>query len=232
MTRGVFVTGTDTGVGKTLCACALIHALSGRGIDVMPMKPVAAGAVVHDGGWANEDTIALLRAAGREGARAADANPILLREPMAPHIAAARERREITLQPILEAYERARSNAGFVVVEGVGGFRVPLSDSLDTVDMAQAFALPVVLVVGLRLGCLNHALLTAEAVRASGLPLAGWIANAIDPQMEVREENVAALRERLGAPLLGEIPFSERPVPPALARYLDAGPLLGERGAE
>jgi dethiobiotin synthetase len=224
----VFVTGTDTGVGKTLCACALIHALVGRGLDVMPMKPVAAGAVVHDGGWANEDTIALLRAAGRDGARASDANPILLREPMAPHIAAARERREITMEPILAAYERLRASAGFVVVEGVGGFQVPLSPTLDTVDMARAFALPVVMVVGLRLGCLNHALLTAQAIDAAGLPFAGWIANAIDPEMVVREENIAALRERLGAPLLGEIAFSEHPIAPALARHLDVGPLIGK----
>jgi dethiobiotin synthetase len=228
--RGVFITGTDTGVGKTLAACALIHALVDRGLAVAPMKPVAAGAIVHDGGWANEDTIALLRAAGRDGARIADANPVLLREPMAPHIAAARERREITLQPILDAYGRLRADASFVVVEGVGGFRVPLSDSLDTADMARAMALPVVLVVGLRLGCLNHALLTADAIRETGLTLAGWIANAIDPAMAVREENVAALRERLGAPLLGEIPHSLRPVAPALARHLDVAPLL-EGGA-
>jgi dethiobiotin synthetase len=225
------MTGTDTGVGKTLAACALIHALVDRGIDVMPMKPVAAGAVMHDGGWANEDTIALLRAAGRDGARAADANPILLREPMAPHIAAARERREITLEPILEAFERLRQAAGFVVVEGVGGFRVPLSASLDTVDLARSLALPVVLVVGLRLGCLNHALLTADAIRASGLPLAGWIANAIDPQMEVADENVEALRARLPAPLLGRLPHMPQPIAPALARNLDVSPLLGEGGA-
>jgi dethiobiotin synthetase len=231
VTRGVFITGTDTGVGKTLAASALIHALVDRGLDVMPMKPVAAGAMVHDGGWANEDTIALLRAAGRDGARAADANPILLREPMAPHIAAARERREITLAPILEAFARLRGAADFVVVEGVGGFRVPLSDSLDTVDLAKALALPVVLVVGLRLGCLNHALLTAQAIRAAGLPLAGWIANAIDPQMGVADENVDALRERLAAPLLGRLPYMEQPIAPALARCLDLSPLLGESRA-
>jgi dethiobiotin synthetase len=231
VTRGVFVTGTDTGVGKTLAACALIHALVDRGIGVMPMKPVAAGAVVHDGGWANEDTIALLRAAGREGAHATHANPVLLREPMAPHIAAARERREITLEPIMQAFERVRAASDFVVVEGVGGFRVPLSDSLDTVDMARALGLPVVLVVGMRLGCLNHALLTADAIRAAGLPLAGWIANAIDPAMSVADENVEALLARLPAPLLGRLPFMKQPIAPALARNLDVAPLLGESRA-
>ena len=195
------------------------------------MKPVAAGAVVHAGGLANEDTIALLRAAGLDEARTADSNPVLLREPMAPHIAAARERRVITLAPILDAFERLRSAGDFVVVEGVGGFRVPLSDSLDTVDMARAMALPVVLVVGLRLGCLNHALLTAQAIRASGLQLAGWIANAIDPAMIVADENVQALRDRLGAPMLGRLPHDAQPIAPAMARHLDVSALLGERGA-
>jgi dethiobiotin synthetase len=228
---GVFVTGTDTGVGKTLAACALIHALADRGLDVMPMKPVAAGAVVHEGGWANEDTIALLRAAGRDGARTHDVNPVLLREPMAPHIAAARENRTITLAPIVEAFERLRAASQFVVVEGVGGFRVPLSESLDTVDLARRMGLPVVLVVGLRLGCLNHALLTAAAIRGAGLPLAAWIANGIDARMDVADENVAALRERLGAPLLGRLPFDANPIAPAMARHLDVSPLLQESRA-
>ena len=231
MRRGIFVTGTDTGVGKTLCAAALIHALVGRGVDVMPMKPVAAGAMMHDGGWANEDSIALLRAAGRDAARIADVTPILLREPMAPHIAAAREGRVIALEPLLAAFQRLSSDGRFVVVEGVGGFCVPLSDSLDTADLAAALGLPVVLVVGLRLGCLNHALLTAQAVRAAGLTLAGWIANGIDPDMMVADENVAALRERLEAPLLGRVPFEQRPLAPAIARLLDVTVLLPERGA-
>jgi len=229
--RGVFVTGTDTGVGKTLAACALIHALVERRIDVMPMKPVAAGAVVHSGGWANEDAIALARAAGRDEARLADINPVLLREPMAPHIAAARERRVISLEPIVEAFNRLRDAADFVVVEGVGGFRVPLSETIDSVDMARALGLPVVIVVGMRLGCLNHALLTAQSVRAAGLPLAGWIANAIDPAMAAAEENVEALRARLDAPLLGRLPFMPQPIAPALARHLDVSALLGESGA-
>jgi dethiobiotin synthetase len=192
------------------------------------MKPVAAGAQVHAGGWANEDTIALLRAAGRDESHSADANPVLLREPMAPHIAAARERRAITLEPIMAAFQRLAGTGDFVVVEGVGGFRVPLSDTLDTVDLAQALGLPVVLVVGLRLGCLNHALLTAEAIRAARLPFAGWIANGIDAGMAVADENVEALRARLGTPLLGRLPHMPQPLAPALARHLDVAPLLGE----
>ena len=226
MSAGFFVTGTDTGVGKTLCACALIHALIERRVDVMPMKPIAAGAVVHDGAWANEDSIALLRAAGRDTSRLADMTPVLLREPMAPHLAAAREKRRITLDPILAAFARLSQGGECMVVEGVGGFAVPLADDLDTVDLARALALPVILVVGLRLGCLNHALLTARAIEAAGLPLAGWIANEIDPDMAVRDENVATLRARLGGPLLGRVPFTPNPQALALARHLDVGALV------
>lgn len=229
MSRGVFVTGTDTGIGKTVAACALIRALALRGIDVVPMKPIAAGAITHDGGWANEDSIALLRSAGRDGAPLADVTPILLREPMAPHIAAAREKRRITLEPITAAFQRLAAGGRFVVVEGVGGFKVPLGDRLDAVDLARALNLPVLLVVGMRLGCLNHALLTAEAIRAAGLPFAGWIANAIDPAMAVAEENVAALEERLAAPLLGRLPHMPGPDPAAFARSIDVVPLLAAR---
>ena len=226
MSRGVFVTGTDTGVGKTLAACALIHALRGRGLRVAPMKPIAAGAMQHDGAWVNEDTLALARAAGPDAPALEAITPELLREPMAPHIAAAREGRTIALAPLLEAHRHLASLADFTVVEGVGGFQVPLGPALDTVDLAKALGLPVVLVVGLRLGCLNHALLTAAAIESSGLPLAGWIANAIDPAMTAREENVAALVERLPAPLLGRIPFAAHAVAHDLAAGLDVSPLM------
>lgn len=225
MSRGIFVTGTDTGVGKTVVACALLRALAGRGIDAVPMKPIAAGAVTHDGGWANEDTIALVRAAGGRAPPLADVTPILLREPIAPHIAAAHERRAIALDLVMPAFERLAAGDRFVVVEGVGGFKVPLGDRLDSVDLAQALGLPVVLVVGLRLGCLNHALLTAQAIRSAGLVLAGWVANRIDPAMAAADENVATLEARLGAPLLGRLPHAPRIDPQALARDLDVAPL-------
>jgi dethiobiotin synthetase len=229
MKAGCFVTGTDTGVGKTLCAAALIHALAQRGVAVMPMKPVAAGAVMHEGAWVNEDSLALLRAAGCEASRLADVTPVLLRQPMAPHIAAAREGRTIELAPLLAAFARLRE-AGYVVVEGVGGFAVPLGERLDSVDLARALDLPVVLVVGVRLGCLNHAILTAGAIRAAGLELAGWIANTIDPAMAALDENVLALDERLGAPRLAHIPFSDRPQALAASRMMDVSALL-EGGA-
>jgi len=229
MKRGVFVTGTDTGVGKTVAAAALVHALRGAGETVVPMKPIAAGAEERDGRWANEDTLALLEAAGLERDALERVTPVLLREPMSPHIAAAREGRTISLAPILEELGRAGPANAFHIVEGVGGFVVPLGDDLDTIDLARAVALPVVLVVGLRLGCLNHSLLTARAVEAAGLELAGWIANAIDPAMSVPDENVQTLRRRLRAPLLGRFPWCEQPDPRALARRLDVRPLLAPR---
>jgi dethiobiotin synthetase len=224
--RGVFVTGTDTGAGKTLAACALIHALRRRGLRVAPMKPVAAGAARHGDSWANEDTLALARATGPDAPALDAITPFLLREALAPHLAAEREARSIALAPLVEAFRRLASAADFVVVEGVGGFHVPLGPSIDTVDLAGALGLPVVLVVGLRLGCLNHALLTSAAIAQAGLPFAGWIANALDPAMSAREENIAALVARLPAPLLGRIPHESPADPAEFASALDISPLL------
>jgi dethiobiotin synthetase len=222
--KGVFVTGTDTAVGKTYAACALIHALRGAGERVFPMKPIAAGAALYQGRWANGDSLALMRAADIADDALDRVTPVLLREPMAPHIAAGREGRTISLDAILAARSRVPPQ-DFLVVEGVGGFLVPLDKRTDTSDLARAFALPVVLVVGMRLGCLNHALLTARAIADARLPLAGWIANHIDPAMGVPDENVAALRERLAAPLLGRLAFSAAPDPRTAAAALEVAPL-------
>ena len=226
MSRGVFVTGTDTGVGKTLASCALIHALARRGVAAVPMKPVAAGASLHGGRWLNDDTAALLQASGMPAEWAARITPVLLREPMAPHIAAAREGRAIALEPVQEALRALGAGGRFLVVDGVGGFRVPLDARTDTVDLARLAGLPVLLVVGLRLGCLNHALLTAQAVAAAGLGFAGWIANEIDPAMAAVDDNVQALRERLPGPLLGRLPFCASPDARTLAAHLDVSPLI------
>lgn len=228
MNRSAFITGTDTGVGKTVVTCALLCALQARGLRVAPMKPVAAGAERIEGQWVNEDVRALLSSAGAPYPSEL-VNPMLLREPMAPHIAAAREGASIALAPLLAAYQALASQSDSVLVEGVGGFVVPLAPGLDTRDLAVALGLPVVLVVGLRLGCLNHALLTAEVIRRARLPLAGWVANVIDPHMAAQDENVAALVERLDAPLLGRIPHDVSAdakaraacIDPARARHLD-----------
>ncbi len=218
-TIGCFVTGTDTGVGKTLASCGLLHALARHHARVVGMKAVAAGAEpAGHGGWANEDTLAL-RAASTLAVPPELDNPVLLPDPMSPHIAAQRAGRSIEIAHIVDSYRRLAQQADAVVVEGAGGFLVPLSDQLSGADLACALDLPVVMVVGLRLGCLNHAALTAEAIRARGLRLAGWIASRVDPAMLVPEENMAWLRQHLDrqlhAPLLADIPFQQHPDPRA-----------------
>ncbi|MBV7427954.1 MULTISPECIES: dethiobiotin synthase [unclassified Acidovorax] len=207
---GCFVAGTDTGVGKTLVSTGLLHALAPHHRRVVGMKPVAAGVVPWGEDWASEDAIALRSASTLAVAPELD-NPVLLLDPLSPHIAAARAGVRIDIAAIVRSYQALAAQADAVVVEGAGGFHVPLSDTETGADLAQALALPVVLVVGLRLGCLNHALLTAEAIRARGLALAGWVANRVDPGMDAAEENIAYLRDRLGAPLLAEVPYQELP---------------------
>lgn len=201
--RGVFVAGTDTGVGKTRVAVALIHALRAQGLRVAAMKPVSAG---NAPGEPNEDVTAL-RLAANVKADVRDVNPYAFAEPVAPHIAAARAGVRIELPLINEAYARLAAAADVVVVEGAGGWRAPLNAREDMADLAQALGLPVVLVVGLRLGCLSHALLAAESITRRRLPWAGWVANRIDPAMALQAENVTALHERLPDPCLGIQPF-------------------------
>ncbi|THU04403.1 dethiobiotin synthase [Lampropedia puyangensis] len=206
-----FVTGTDTGVGKTLSSCALLHALARHHPRVVGMKPVASGAEPDgQGAWANEDTLAL-RAASTITVSPSLDNPILLPDPVSPHIAAERARMPVTLAPILQAYQTLREQADAIVVEGAGGWQAPLSEDLRIADLAVALQLPVVLVVGLRLGCLNHALLSADAIRASGLTLAGWICSRVDPTMLEPEANLAYLRQSIGAPLLADIAWQAQP---------------------
>lgn len=207
---GCFVTGTDTGVGKTLVSTGLLHALAPHHPRVVGMKPVAAGVVPWGDAWASEDAIALRSASTLAVASELD-NPVLLPDPLSPHIAAARAGVQIDLNAIVRSYQALAAQADAVVVEGAGGFHVPLTDTQTGADLAQALALPMVLVVGLRLGCLNHALLTAEAIRARGLTLAGWVANRVDPDMEAVEDNIAYLRARLGAPLLADVPYQDMP---------------------
>ncbi|MFE8643830.1 dethiobiotin synthase [Sphingomonas sp. NCPPB 2930] len=213
-----FVTGTDTGVGKTLASAGLLHALARHHARVVGMKPIAAGAELHGGVLANDDVLAL-RAASTLAVPPVLDNPVLLPDPLSPHIAALRAGTRIDIADIVRSYRALAARADAVVVEGAGGFHVPLSDTETGADLARALGLPVVLVVGLRLGCLNHAALTADAVRARGLPLAGWIANRIDPQMLAPQDNLRWLAQRLDAPLLADIPHQA--VPDARALHFD-----------
>jgi dethiobiotin synthetase len=215
-----FVTGTDTEIGKTLTSAAMLHALAGLGVRACGMKPVAAGAVLRDGQWHNDDAD-MLAAASSMSMLPSLTTPYMLKEAAAPHIAAALEGVGIDIVPILAAYTELAAAADAVVVEGVGGFRVPLSDAFDSADLAQQLGLPVVLVVGLRLGCISHALLTAEAIVARGLVLAGWVANETQDDMPYADENIEALLLRIPAPLLGRVPRLAEPTAAAAARHLD-----------
>lgn len=226
----LFVAGTDTEIGKTLVSAALLHGFAQAGLRAAGMKPVAAGAVRRNGAWHNDDADQL-DAAANVPLPPAIRTRYLLKEPAAPHIVAARENVVLDIAQIVACHEAACALADVVVVEGVGGFRVPLDDVHDTADLACALNLPVVLVVGLRLGCISHALLTLEAIRARGLPLAGWVANRIDPTMTFVDDNIATLRARFAAqydaPLLGVVPHlpdDERAR--AAAAYLDMATLL------
>jgi len=214
-----FVAGTDTEIGKTFVTCTLLHAARNRGLTAIGMKPIAAGAETVNGEFINEDA-ARLRAAGSFDPGLALLNPYCLTSPIAPHIAAAEEGVRIDAGRIHDAFAALTTQADVVFVEGVGGFRVPLDDDYDTADLARDMGLPVILVVGMKLGCINHALLTAEAIAARGLNLAGWVANRIDPAMLRFEQNLDALSQRLSAPLLGVVPFQADGNPAAAAGAL------------
>lgn len=203
---GCFVTGTDTDVGKTLIAAALLHRCVERGWRSVGMKPVAAGALrTAEGGLRNAD-VDMLVSAGNVRASAEDINPYCFEEAIAPHLAAAHAGRIIEPACIQAGFQRLKTQAEALVVEGAGGFLIPLGEEYDSARLACELGLPVVLVVGMRLGCLNHALLSQEAIFARDLKLAGWVANRIDPAMSCFEENLATLQARLHAPLLGVVP--------------------------
>ena len=221
MSVGYFITGTDTSVGKTLVSCTLIHAFAARGKAVVGMKPVAAGRG-DEGEWAD---VEMLTASSNVSAPRSLINPYALIQPVAPHIAAREMGIEIDTAVILEACRGLQDSAEIVIVEGIGGFRVPLNTRHDAGDMARSMGFPVILVVGMRLGCLNHALLTAEAVQSVGLPLAGWVANQIDPQMLDFDENVHALQQRLPCPLLGVLPFTPGVMAQEFTNLLDINSL-------
>jgi dethiobiotin synthetase len=220
-----FVTGTDTGAGKTRICAGLMRALARRFRRVAGMKPVASGAVRTADGLRSEDAL-LLAAECTVPIPYPDLNPCLLEEPIAPHIAAARAGVRIDPAPIAAACARICALADAVVVEGVGGWRVPLAPDLDTRDLVRALNLPVVLVVGLRLGCINHARLTAEAVLADGAAFAGWIGNHVVADYDTATETIECLRPMLPAPLLGVVPYMAEFDPGKIARCLDPQPLL------
>ncbi len=221
--KGFFITGTDTEIGKTCITAGLTHALSQQqGLRVAPVKSLAAGQELVDGHWINED-VQRLHAAQTIGMTTEQVGPLQFRAACAPHIAAALEGSSIDRVALLAAIRASAALGELALVEGVGGFRVPLCvgpEGWDTADLAVDLGLPVVLVVGLRLGCINHALLTAEAIRARGLVLAGWVANTVDAAMPHLTDNLAALDASLDAPCWGHVPRLANPSPAAVAAHL------------
>lgn len=216
---GVFIAGTDTSIGKTFVACALLHALRGAGLRVIGMKPVASGCERTADGLRNDDALALIHASNPQPDYAT-CNPFAFEPAIAPHLAAADATLEIKLASIEAAYAQLSSNADMVIVEGVGGWMVPLSQTLDEAAIPRTLKLPVILVVGLRLGCINHARLSARAIIDDGCDLLGWIGNIIDPAMQRIDANLETLRRVLPAPCLGVLPHGITPDSSAAATLL------------
>lgn len=215
----LYVTGTDTGVGKSLVSAALLHVLRAHGRRAVGMKPVASGCEHTPQGWRNEDAL-LLQAASDPRPAYEDVNPYALPVPTAPQLAAREAGIEVRIEPLQAACARLAAMADTVVVEGVGGWMAPLADGLDQATLARALSADVVLVVGLRLGCLSHARLTARAIEADGLRLAGWIGSGVDPVPHRQQEYVELLRDALPVPCLGVIPHMATPDPKHAAAYL------------
>ena len=218
--RTYFVTGTDTGIGKSVVSATLLHALRAKGLRAVGMKPVASGCELTPQGLRNEDAL-LLQAASAPTPAYADINPYALRAPLAPELAAAEDGIEVALPVLLSAYARLAAQADAVVVEGVGGWAAPLSARLDQAELARALGAAVVLVVGMRLGCISPARLTARASEADGLPLVAWIGNEMDPHMDRRDDNFRLLRERLQAPCWGRLPYAPGPEPSRFSHLLN-----------
>jgi dethiobiotin synthetase len=223
MSRHFFVAGTDTGIGKTHGAQTLVYAFRETGERVVGMKPIASGSARHAEGLRNQDALDL-QAASWPTPPYETVNPVALEEAVAPHLAAARALQPIAWPPLDAAFAALDRDYDRVIVEGVGGWMVPLGEGMSTEDIPPRWNLPVILVVGIRLGCISHARLTARAIVADGCVLAGWIANVVESDMPLRDENIATLRELLPAPCLGVLPHRVAPRDAALLLDLD---LLG-----
>ena len=216
MKQAYFLTGTDTEIGKTFITCALLHCASQLGRKAAGLKPVAAGT---DATGQNED-VEQIRAASNVVLPLAITNPYCFKAAVAPHIAAAEEGIRIEFATIKATLDKAMQQADLLIIEGAGGFRVPLGGGQDSADLAVALDLPLILVIGMRLGCINHALLTIEAITARRLKIAGWVANRIDPAMSCFAENLATLQGLIAAPLLGVVPHDLTGGAVAAARHL------------
>jgi dethiobiotin synthetase len=228
MPKAFFVTGTDTDAGKTLASCGLLQLARSQGWSTLGLKPLAAGAEQTEQGWTNSDALALQAVSSLQPAYA-EVNPVLLKQPIAPHLAALEEGRSLNLERLAGLVRgQLMKRADLTLVEGAGGWRVPLTPGQTLAGLAKALQLPVILVVRLKLGCLNHALLTVEAIQRDGLPLAGWIASSQGPEPMLQEEaNLQSLLQLIPAPCLGHLPWLEPATAEAAAGYLSLLPIQG-----
>ena len=221
MQKHFFLAGTDTDVGKTVVSCALLRQATAAGLSTLGLKPIAAGCEKIDGEYRNDDALALM-ASSTASLPYKAVNPIAFADPIAPHIAAMHSGVSVSASDLANQCQQQLVNDHFTIIEGAGGWRVPLNDTESMADLARVLGLPVILVVGFKLGCLNHALLTVEAITRDGLPLAGWVANQIDPDMAVVDENLASLKQRINAPCLGFIPYRSNITAEAAQSFLNS----------
>lgn len=220
MSQAYFIAGTDTDVGKTTIAAGLLHAARQLGLSTLAAKPVASGCVVTAKGLRNSDALALIDESSVKLPYEA-VNPFAFEPAIAPHVAAREAGVALSVPALRDAMQQVLAqHADFTLIEGAGGWRVPLSDHANLSHLAIALKLPVILVVGVRLGCINHALLSAEAIARDGLQLAGWVANIVDPRTSRLEENLSSLAERLPAPCLGRVPWLKQAGADAVAAHL------------
>lgn len=223
--RGFFITGTDTGVGKTWVSVAMMEAIKSKGLKVLGMKPVASGCILDNGRLTNDDAI-LLREKASFSVPYRWVNPFAFQPPASPNIVAEQASESIDINKIVGFYNRLQAQSDFVIVEGVGGWEVPLNSEQSVADLALELDLPVILVIGLRLGCLNHGILTYNAIRDSGAVCGGWVANSIDSEFLFVEENLSTLMQKVQAPFLGRTPFVSELEPVTLSRSLNIDELL------
>ena len=224
-TKTFFIAGTDTDVGKTFVASGILQCANARGLSTAGYKPISAGCELTDEGLRNEDAL-VLQANSSLDLQYDEVNPIAFADPVAPHLAAERNHTAISLNDVSAGYSTlVQKSADFLLVEGAGGWRLPLNNNGQFLsDFVIQQKLPVILVVGMKLGCLNHAMLTIEAIERDGLKLAGWVANFVDPQMMYQQDNLKSLKCLIQAPCLGEIPYLEKANHPS--QYIDLGPVL------
>lgn len=225
MSQGYFITGTDTHIGKSIVSASMLHGIANRGLSVAGMKPIATGCLESENGLRNEDAELMMQYSNVDLPYDL-VNPYAYEPPVSPHLAARRENEEISIDKIVESYQAISEQADWVIVEGVGGWMVPINENELVEDLAKALNLPLIFVVGTRLGCINHALLTLDRIRTSGLPVAGWVANIMDRNINFLPEVIDTLRLRIDAPLVGIIPPYRMINPERVSQHLSMDRLL------